>query len=118
MQCEMRDLFPAKSYTESPSGLSVRIPAYGAIPPSRLPEGLAHLPPCGDPDTMEWVIDGRPTRICRRHAIPSELYRLSDDEGKARMDAVKTRVWAEIILRLSEIELESTCAESARGGSR
>ena len=117
MNCEFTDIFEAEVLEGDLDSNAIRLPPI-SCPPSRLPEELAHLPPCGEPDTMEWRIDGRPTRICRRHALPSELYRLSDDEGKARMDAVKTRVWAEIILRLSEIELESTCAESAGGGSR
>lgn len=106
MQCEMRDLFPA-SDADSHSEFSVRLPAI-AEPPSRLPEELAHLPPCGAPDTIEWVIDERPTRICKKHALPSELYRLSDDEGRARIAVMKARVAAEIVLRLSEIELEQS----------
>ena len=117
MGCEFTDIFEAEVPEGDLDSNVVRLPAI-AEPPSRLPEELAHLPPCGEPDTIDWVIDGRPTRICRRHALPSELYRLSDDEGKARMSVVKARINAEIILRLSEIELESTCAESAGGDSR
>lgn len=117
MGCEFIDIFEAEVPEGGLDSNIVRLPAI-AEPPSRLPEGLAHLPPCGEPDTIEWRIDGRPTRICKNHARPSELYRLSDDEGKACLAVVKARINAEIILRLSEIELESTCAESAGGDSR
>lgn len=110
MNCEFTDIIGVEMLDGDLDGSAIYVPPI-SCPPSRLPGELAHLPPCGAPDTLEWRIDGRLTRICKKHAQPGELYRLSDDEGKARIKAVKDRIWADIVLRLSDIETEATCAE-------